>query len=211
MVLDLYQTTPKYVIHDFASARDKDMLVATILSPKDPPIPKTNWNNNVPQARPHSLLCCDIHIRIRTTYINAGFFLCVFEKLKGQNSRPFSKLKAQNSMSFLKTQCTGGFSMIFFLPYNDWKTSGTLSFRERPWVLKKGLSFAHWVFRKRTKKALPSHRHISFFYYDATSVAWFVANIVNWFNQIKWLLGQINHNQFNWTFSFGGGAHLLSL
>ena len=42
MVLDLYHTAPKYVIHDFASARDKDMLVATILSPKDPPIPKTN-------------------------------------------------------------------------------------------------------------------------------------------------------------------------
>ena len=42
----------------------------------------------------------------------------------------------------------------FFFRKNHWKTSGTLSFWKRPWVLKKVLSFAPWVFLKRTKKCL---------------------------------------------------------
>ena len=53
--------------------------------------------------------------RVRTTdHLVQAFLLCVFAKLKGQNSSPISKLKAQNSRSFPKTQCTGGFSMIFW-------------------------------------------------------------------------------------------------
>ena len=43
----------------------------------------------------------------------SGFFLCVFEKLKGQKSSPFWKLKAQNSRSFPMSQCTGGLSVRF--------------------------------------------------------------------------------------------------
>ena len=43
----------------------------------------------------------------------SGFFLCVFEKLKGRTLKLFSKLKAKNSRSFPKLKVSEVFIPIF--------------------------------------------------------------------------------------------------
>ena len=75
------------------------------------------------------------NVTVEWMTIEQAFLLCVFAKLKGQNSSPFSKLKAENSRSFPKTQCTGGFSMIFSKKENHFVANFVCKTQKLCWKL----------------------------------------------------------------------------